>query len=117
MVRRGDKLGAVLYGRKFLSPFSKLYMDEFKRVIVSTVVINEPEWSEFEELFGQKRWSDLQQCFFENLFQLHNMSSVSLLEASLQVRFQRLYTKNYKKSLSRKQKLSLTVWNITSKSS
>ncbi|KAM9967814.1 hypothetical protein ACTFIW_001901 [Dictyostelium discoideum] len=84
LVRLGKMMQAIAYAKVHISPNSSTNMKEIQRVAATLVFKKDTTCDRYKKLFDSKKWSELICQFKNDNFQLHSLSTKSMLDISLQ---------------------------------
>ncbi|KAF2071499.1 hypothetical protein CYY_007177 [Polysphondylium violaceum] len=84
LVRKNQLLQAINYSRTHLSPNSSSNMKEIQRAMATLAFQKDTTCERYKYLFDSQRWSDLIAQFKNDNFQLHSLTSKSLLDITMQ---------------------------------
>lgn len=85
LVRKGCKMEAIAYARRYLSPWAGSEMEELQRAMATLAFKPETTCYPYVVLFDPSQWERLTELFLSELYRLHNLTPVSLLQIHLQV--------------------------------
>ena len=85
LVRAGDLGVAIRYARAHLAQWAEAYEAEHQRACALLAFSGATGCSRYAGLLDDRRWAALVRLFHGDLFRLHNMPPVSLLNVHLQV--------------------------------
>lgn len=91
-VRRGDAGAAIAHARRHLAPWAQQYPAELQRAAALLAFGPATACPPYAALLSEERWRDLEALFRAELFRLHSLPPVSLLEVHLQAGLSALKT-------------------------
>ncbi|KAK1432040.1 hypothetical protein QVD17_08929 [Tagetes erecta] len=92
LVRSENNVQAVMYARKYLSPWTATYMKEFQKVFVTLAFTSNTGCEIYKVLFEPKQWDYLMDQFKQEFCRLYGMTLEPLLNIFLQAGLSALKT-------------------------
>ena len=92
LLRRDAVDDAIAYARRHLAPWAEQYPDELQRAAALLAFRGATTCPPYAALLSDDRWRDLRDLFMAELFRLHALPPVSLLEVHLQAGLSALKT-------------------------
>ncbi|KAG5519766.1 hypothetical protein PMAC_000039 [Pneumocystis sp. 'macacae'] len=83
LVRRRELSQAILYSRKYLTPYSEAHIEEFRRAMALLVFPPDTEYEPYKKLYSLDRWMSLADLFILTHHSLYNLSVLPLLYITL----------------------------------
>lgn len=83
-LRKGDAMGAIAYGQKYLAPWGSSYLPELQRAAAALVFKPDTACTRYAALFADDRWQELIDMFYSELYKLHSQPGVSSLTVHLE---------------------------------
>ncbi|XP_076936800.1 protein MAEA homolog [Bidens hawaiensis] len=92
LVRSENNMQAIIYARKYLSPWAATYMKEFQKVFVTLAYTSYTGLELYKVLFEPKQWDYLMDQFKQEFCRLYGMTLEPLLNIFLQAGLSALKT-------------------------
>ncbi|XP_076909593.1 protein MAEA homolog [Bidens hawaiensis] len=92
LVRSENNMQAIIYARKYLSPWAATYMKEFQKVFVTLAYTSNTGLELYKVLFEPKQWDYLMDQFKQEFCRLYGMTLEPLLNIFLQAGLSALKT-------------------------
>ncbi|KAF3788245.1 Macrophage erythroblast attacher [Nymphaea thermarum] len=92
LVRAEKNMRAVMYSRKYLSPWGATHMKELQRVMATLAFKSSTECATYKVLFDPKQWDYLVEQFKQEFYKLYGMTLEPLLNIFLQAGLSSLKT-------------------------
>lgn len=84
LIRQGNIVEALMYGRAKLARWAEQRPDELQKAAALLSFPSDTQCEPYASMFSAKRWDDLKQLFKVELLWLHGLPKASILEAHLQ---------------------------------
>ncbi len=85
LVQKGAKIEAISYARKNLSPWAATEMAELQRAMATLAFSPKTTCPPYRDMFDPGQWDVLTSLFLNELYRLHHLTPISLLQIHLQV--------------------------------
>ncbi|XVF23750.1 hypothetical protein REPUB_Repub13aG0066000 [Reevesia pubescens] len=92
LVRAENYMRAILYARRYLSPWGATHLKEFQRVMATLAFRSNTECAKYKVLFEPKQWDFLVDQFKQEFCRLYGMTMEPLLNIYLQAGLSALKT-------------------------
>uniref|UniRef100_A0A061RF38 Macrophage erythroblast attacher-like n=1 Tax=Tetraselmis sp. GSL018 TaxID=582737 RepID=A0A061RF38_9CHLO len=108
LVRQGDRKGAIGYARQHLAPWAAAEMADLQRTVATLAFPADTACEPYRSIFDPVRWDDLAEAFLSELYRLHSLTPVSLLQIYMQAGLSALKTPvSLEKNFNKEDPLSL----------
>lgn len=92
IIRQDKTADAIVYAKKYFSPFSDVYLKEIQQVMALLAFTSKTECKVYKKYFDQARWEALVEQFRTDNFSLNNLPHQPMLKISLQAGLSALKT-------------------------
>lgn len=92
LVRKGESKQAIKYAQKYMAPWAKDNMAEFKRAVAAMAFGPGTPCKRYRDLFSDEAWPRLRNLFLLDFYLLHSLPPVSLLQIHLEAGLSALKT-------------------------
>ncbi|GFQ06435.1 macrophage erythroblast attacher [Phtheirospermum japonicum] len=92
LVRAENNMQAIMYARKYLSPWGATHLKELQRAMATLAFKSSTECAIYKVLFEEKQWDYLADQFKQEFFKLYGMTLEPLLNIYLQAGLSALKT-------------------------